>query len=160
MTVLFVCSGNTCRSPMAEAVFNHCAQKLGLGGELTAFSAGLFASEGMPASIGSISAVSALGIDLTPHRATQFTLERGARADLILCMERAHLYRMKAMDEKLNANTLIYYALGTDEDIADPFGGTYEEYKRTLAQIQKAVVAAIARLSDTDPEALLKKLEH
>jgi protein-tyrosine phosphatase len=86
--VLYVCTGNVCRSPMAELLLRAWADQRG---GLTVSSAGTRALVGHPIDRGSASALGQLGIDPTPHRARQFEPGMATRADLILTAERSHL---------------------------------------------------------------------
>lgn len=83
--ILFVCTGNTCRSPMAEAVLRHLAEEEGRD-DIVVESAGLAAWPGAPASDYAIQALAEAGIDLRGHRARQLTREMVERAHLVLTM--------------------------------------------------------------------------
>ena len=85
--ILFVCTGNTCRSPMAAGLFAKILQEKGVTGvEIT--SAGLVAVDGAPASAEAIEAMRRAGVDLTGHRARRLTREMALAADLVLTMTR------------------------------------------------------------------------
>ncbi len=132
MLVLFVCTGNTCRSPMAEGIFNAEAKRRGL--DAAAFSRGLMA-DGSAATEYAIEAAKEYGADLTAHRSAQLTREDLDRADLVCCLSRSHLAAILAAApdcaEKLR--------MMTEEGISDPYGGTLALYRKTAAQIAAAV---------------------
>lgn len=85
--VLLVCGGNTCRSPMAERLWNRLAQEAGL--DVQAVSAGLYASAGRPASEGALGALRRRNLDASDHRTRPLTPELVEEADLVLTMTRA-----------------------------------------------------------------------
>lgn len=139
--IIFICTGNTCRSPMAEGLFRvH-------GGEdktgLTAASAGLFTQDGMPASQNAVAAAAELGADITAHRSRMLTPELARDAHYLVCMTGAHYDRLCELfpDCADKVFTLL------PEDISDPFGGDLETYRRAAAEIDKGVRSIIERLS-------------
>ena len=142
MNVLFVCTGNTCRSPMAAALLNKMALEKGL--ELSIESAGVLAVEGENASSEAIVAMSEYGIDLMGHHAQNVTQELIEKSDLILTMTQAHkMLFLEVAPEKVY--TLGEFA-GLDYDIEDPFGGDVEDYRRTAKQIEDALEKVLDRL--------------
>ena len=82
--IVFICTGNTCRSPMAEGFFR------ALGGEektgLAALSAGMYTSDGLPASGNAVTAAAELGADITSHRSRMLTPELAREAKYLVCM--------------------------------------------------------------------------
>lgn len=142
MNILFVCTGNTCRSPMAAGLMNKIAREKGLNA--VAESAGIFAREGEPASHEAIVVMGEYGVDLTEHRAQMIREELIEKSDLILTMTPAHkmLLGQIAADKVF---TLGEYA-GLDLDIQDPFGGSVNNYRETAAQIQQALVLIAERI--------------
>ncbi|MGM9936378.1 MAG: low molecular weight protein arginine phosphatase [Candidatus Ornithomonoglobus sp.] len=142
MKILFVCTGNTCRSAMAAAMMNDIAVKNDLN--VLIDSAGVFAGIGEKASDEAIQAMEKRGIDLTGHRTKPLTDELINMADIILTMTKAHkqLILNYAPDK---IKTLLEYA-GDDGDISDPFGGDLEEYEETAAQIYDALVDIAEKL--------------
>ena len=149
MNILFVCTGNTCRSPMAAALFNKIAVEKNL--DVRIESAGLFAADGEPASSEAVIAMKKFGIDLLGHHAQSINTELLEKSDLILTMTTAHkLVLEPSAPEKTFA--LNEYA-GIDGDIEDPFGGDVEEYEQCAKQIYSALLKVadkIAGQNDSD----------
>ncbi|MHB1299177.1 MAG: arsenate reductase/protein-tyrosine-phosphatase family protein, partial [Gemmatimonadaceae bacterium] len=96
MRVLFVCTGNTCRSPMAESVATRMAAERALG-DVTFSSAGTSAWDGAPASDGALLVAMERGLDLSQHRARMLSRELVAESDLILVMSPHHRDRATAL---------------------------------------------------------------
>ncbi|MDZ4674606.1 MAG: low molecular weight protein arginine phosphatase [Gemmatimonadota bacterium] len=149
MKILFVCSGNTCRSPMAEVLMGQAAVEHGLPG-LSAESAGTGALEGEPASEGSYLVALEAGLDLSRHRARQLTPELVNAADLILTMSRSHLSRVETMGGGGKSWLLSEYGgqAGGTAEVSDPFGAVVEVYRQTFAQVESLVAGVAHRLSD------------
>lgn len=147
MNVLFVCTGNTCRSPMAAALFNKIAVERGL--DVRIESAGLFASEGEPASSEAVIAMKKYGIDLLGHHAQPVNSELLKKSDLILTMTAAHKMVLEPSAQG-KTFTLCEYA-GIDGDIDDPYGGDTEEYEQCAAQLYAALEKVADRIeADAD----------
>src|SRR5512134_2396353 len=96
MKVLFVCSGNTCRSPLAAAAFRRLLDESGRN-DIEVASAGTGAYEGSPASEGAYLVAIEAGLDLSSHRARLLDRDRVAEADLILAMSKGHLSRVERL---------------------------------------------------------------
>lgn len=162
-SVLFVCTGNTCRSPMAEALLRETLARRGLTGFSVA-SAGLAAYPGDPATPEAVAVLGELGIDHSGHRSRSWTADLLSAHDLILTMERAHKDSIlrRYPDAAGKVFTLKEFASGGAEegDIEDPLKYRYDpesdaltEYRRTRDELAEAIEGLLPRLSGlTDGE--------
>lgn len=141
--ILFVCTGNTCRSPMAEYVMNDLLQKNGLDEEFFAVSAGVSTMDGLTASKGSVNALKNMALDLSAHRSTQITEDILKDSDLILTMGQSHkavlqTYFGQVCEGKIY--TLGEFASCCDEsvaarDVMDPYMMSDEVYENVCGEI-------------------------
>lgn len=148
MRLLFVCTGNTCRSPLAEALARREAIERGLA-DVEVASAGTSAWDGAPASDGALLVALERSLDLGTHRAQQLTRELVEAHDVILAMGPHHVERAEALGGEGKAFLLSAYAGGTDTGpaISDPFGGDLEQYRDTLNELQREVRRVFDRLT-------------
>jgi len=154
-TVLFICTGNVCRSPMAEGIFRQAVRGRG---DYRALSAGLGAAEGQPPSAYAVQAVKELGIDISGGRSRMVTTELVQQADYIFGMTHSHLdtvamlypqatekiFLLREFDETLDA---------FDKDISDPIGGSYEVYLNCRDQIEQGIVSLLRFLEQGEAAA-------
>ena len=140
---LFVCSGNTCRSPMAAAIANaEIASRLGIAYEaletvnVRALSAGVSARVGAPLTDEAAEVLRSLSVPVQPHAARNLTPELAEKAELILCMTKAH---REAVVEMLPAVAGKTYCLDVQTDIPDPIGKGMPAYVACALQIQRLV---------------------
>ncbi len=140
-TILFLCTGNTCRSPMAEGFANQIFQEMEL--EYTAQSAGLAADEG-GANEKSILAAAEYGVDISGHRAKPLTVELAKTAEILYTMTPAQAYLLRQMLPGKKIFPL------TDEGIQDPYGGSEDVYRECAKEIYEAVKRIGKELKDAE----------
>jgi protein-tyrosine-phosphatase len=140
---LFVCSGNTCRSPMAAAIANaEIAARLGIPSNsletvnARALSAGVSAKVGVPLTAEAAEVLHSLNVPVQPHAARNLTPELAAEAELIFCMTKAH---RKAVVEMLPSVAGKTYCLSEEVDVDDPIGKGMAAYVACARQIQRLV---------------------
>lgn len=142
--ILFVCTGNTCRSAMAAAIFNDIAVKKNI--DVMIDSAGIMAADGEPASENAVKVLSEAGIDLSYHRSKMLSAELIDMADVILTMTNTHKNAILpyAPDKVF---TLKEY-VGEKGDVADPYGGDESVYRLTAVELNELLIKLAEAVDD------------
>lgn len=148
ISILFVCMGNICRSPLAEGIFRHVADEASLGDAFRIDSAGLGGwHQGEPPDRRSITNASAHGIDITGQRARKILPEDFDDFDLILAMDRSNVAELGRRSPYANNIHLFGdFALDTGEDIPDPYYGDREDFEFVYARLFSGCSTLVERL--------------
>ena len=144
--LLFVCSGNTCRSPLAA--FHARSIVSARGVPVTVASAGISAVDGQPASGHAQTVARIEGLDLAEHRSARVSPASVESADLVLTMTAAHREALLREWPQYGDRMLtLGEAAGVDVDVTDPFGGTVDDYEMTSREIGRLLRAAWPAIS-------------
>ncbi|GAB96704.1 protein-tyrosine phosphatase [Kineosphaera limosa] len=149
--VCVVCSGNICRSPMAEVVLREAFTDAGLGDRVVVDSAGTGGWHlGGGADRRALNALAAAGFDGTAHRARQIEPDWFDDRDLILCADSGHLAAMQRMGRDSDADVRLLREFDPqasgDLDLADPYYGTPDDFEECLEQIRRAAPGIVEQV--------------
>ena len=146
MNLLFVCSGNTCRSPLAEALARKIAERRGIE-DLNVSSAGTNAWDNVPATDEALLVGMERDLDLTGHRSRKLTPAIVSEADLIFVMTPGHIEQVKQMGGRGKVHVIDEYASGvSNEGIADPYGDDLDAYRATADILEQELERLFDRL--------------
>src|SRR5436309_7460818 len=156
-TVLFVCTGNVCRSPMAEGIFCKAVQGRG---DFRVMSAGLGAMEGQPPSPYAVQAARELGIDISGLRSRMLTAGLVQQADFIFGMTHSHIDTVALLYPQAAEKTFLLREFDEtldlfEKDISDPIGGSYEVYLNCRDQIEQGIASLLRFLEQGEVAASL-----
>ncbi|MBI3880619.1 MAG: ribose 5-phosphate isomerase B [Verrucomicrobia bacterium] len=154
--ILFICTGNICRSPMAEALFRHATA--GREQQHVALSAGIGAINGQQPSGHAIRAMRDLGVDISNQRSRMLTADLVAQADYIFGMTHSHVDAVMLLYPQAAEKTFLLREFDEtlddyEKDISDPIGGSFEIYRECRDQIEQGIAAMLNFLehSQTNP---------
>ena len=150
LRILFVCTGNTCRSPMAEGILKKMLKDIGVG-NIEVTSAGTHGLPNAPASLFAIQVAGQRGVDLSKHRSRRLTPEMIEQADLVLAMSPEHLEHINRIEGAAGHKAYLLRVFhqadpasnkapqGGVLSIEDPIGGSPEDYQRSFREIEEEI---------------------
>ena len=147
MKILFVCTGNTCRSPLAEAIARKIAIERGMH-DVEIGSAGTSAWDGAPASDGALLVGMERGMDLSAHRAQTLNRDLARTTDVVLAMGPHHLERIEALGGAGHAYLLSDFASygKSVRPISDPIGAELDIYRATADELEEEIRRVMDRI--------------
>ncbi len=157
-TFLFVCTGNICRSPMAEGLFRHATQGRS---DYRAISAGLGAADGLPPSTYSVQAMRELGVDISRQRSQMLTADLVKQADYILGMTHSHVDTITLLYPQAAEKTFLLREFDEtldpyEKDISDPIGGSYDIYLNCRDQIEQGIASLLRFIEQGETSVMVK----
>src|SRR6478736_3222766 len=157
-TFLFICTGNICRSPMAEALFRHATQGRS---DYRAISAGLGAIDGQPPSTYSVQAMKEIGVDISKQRSQMLTAELVNQADYIFGMTHGHVDAVMLLFPLAAEKTFLLREFDEtldvfEKDISDPIGGSYEVYLNCRDQIEQGIASLVRFIEQGETQQMVK----
>ena len=140
--VVFVCTANVCRSPMAEKLFEHALAESKIKKNIRVFSAGISAMDGDQASDNSIQACKEVGLDISDHRSAALTRATLENASAIFCMTESHrtlLNMYFEVPEKTPIFLMREFMTEGSRELPDPFGQDMEVYRTCRDHMKEAI---------------------
>ena len=153
-SVLFICTGNVCRSPMAEGYFRHLAREG--GHDIAVTSAGVGAMEGLPPSANSIAVMEEEGVDIRDQRSQMLTPPMVSEYTHIFGMARSHIDVIRSYFPESVEKTFVLREFlvdgDLDLDVPDPIGGDMEDYLQSKNLIMEAMPGVLNFVLTGDPD--------
>lgn len=140
--VVFVCTANVCRSPMAEKLFEEALEKAGSTKNIKVFSAGISAMDGDQASENSIQACEEIGLNLKDHRSAALTRATAENASVIFCMTESHRALLQMyfdLPEKTRIFLMREFIEDGNKELPDPYGQSMEVYRDCRENMKEAL---------------------
>ena len=158
--ILFVCTGNICRSPMAEGLFR---QQMQGNPDVEVASAGVGAGDGQPPSTHAVTACSEVGIDITNQRSNYLSPELVASSDYIFGMTRGHVDAITMMFPQAVEKTFLVREFEEDleffeKDVADPIGGSLDVYRHCRDQIAEGLKSIANFIFESENDSAVKTI--
>lgn len=158
-SILFVCTANVCRSPMASALFEDIASREYDDQDWLVDSAGTWAGGGVPAASNSRLVMSERGLDIEDHHSKTVTGELLNEFDLILTMERHHKESLSIEFPEISGRVYVLSEMvGQAYDIWDPMGGSLEEFRATADELENILVQGYEKIKRLAVEGSEKKV--
>lgn len=148
MKIIFVCTGNTCRSPMAEAILKKMVYAEKLDVQVESRGTSVYSEE--PINPKSAEALATIGINNVSHRAKQISKADIEESDIVLTMTQQHKLSLVKThpDYRYKIFTLSEYAMDSRDDISDPFGKSQIFYNFCVQEIKKLVEALFEEIKE------------
>jgi protein-tyrosine-phosphatase len=145
--ILFVCTANQCRSPMAEAMMKDHLQKMTLPYNWVVQSAGTWAENGHPATPFGVQVMAQRGLDTSFHQSQLITVDLLTQFDLVLTMEAGHKEAIQIEFPEFSEKIFMLSEMSGDHiNIEDPIGGVLEDYVNTANEIDEWIIRGIATI--------------
>lgn len=145
--ILFVCTANICRSPMAVEIFKKIAAQVDADIAWVAESAGTWTVNDMPATDKAVAVLSEIGLDLTEHRSTDVTSLDLQNYDLILTMERGHKESLIVENSQIADRIYILSEMiESTYDIPDPIGGSLKDFQETVKLLEDILLRGYPKI--------------
>lgn len=143
-TILFVCTANICRSPMAASIMRRRLDRAGLAAHVEVASAGVWAESGHKASAFAGAVLGSRGMDLSGHASRLLTPAMLREADIVIVMEESHRQSIFHLaPQHLGKVYLLSEMAGKHDDVADPYGGPIEGYETTADLLEELIDAGL-----------------